>query len=130
MYLTGGIGSSGHLERFTVDYDLPNEYNYSESCASIGLAMFGMRMNQITKESRYADVVERALYNTVLAGIALDGKSFFYVNPLEVWPPACMPGTSKKHGQADPSERVRRSVLPAEYARTLASLGPVYLLGG
>lgn len=50
MYLTGGIGSSGHLERFTVDYDLPNEYNYSESCASIGLAMFGMRMNQITKD--------------------------------------------------------------------------------
>ena len=48
MYLTGGIGSSGHLERFTVDYDLPNEYNYSESCASIGLALFGLRMNQIT----------------------------------------------------------------------------------
>lgn len=44
MYLTGGIGSSGHLERFTVDYDLPNEYNYSESCASIGLALFGLRM--------------------------------------------------------------------------------------
>lgn len=83
MYLTGGIGSSGHLERFTVDYDLPNEYNYSESCASIGLALFGLRMNQITGESRYMDVVERALYNTVLAGIALDGKSFFYVNRLK-----------------------------------------------
>ena len=49
MYLTGGIGSSGHLERFTVDYDLPNEYNYSESCASIGLALFGLRMAQITR---------------------------------------------------------------------------------
>ena len=83
MYLTGGIGSSGHLERFTVDYDLPNEYNYSESCASIGLALFGLRMAQITGESQYMDVAERALYNTVLAGIALDGKSFFYVNPLE-----------------------------------------------
>lgn len=87
----------GYLERFTVDYDLPNEYNYSESCASIGLALFGLRMAQITGESQYMDVVERALYNTVLAGIALDGKSFFYVNPLEVWPPACMEGTSKKH---------------------------------
>lgn len=130
MYLTGGIGSSGHLERFTVDYDLPNEYNYSESCASIGLAMFGMRMNQITKESRYADVVERALYNTVLAGIALDGKSFFYVNPLEVWPPACMPGYVQKACQTDPPEMVRRSVLPAEYRAYAGITWPVYLLGG
>ena len=123
MYLTGGIGSSGHLERFTVDYDLPNEYNYSESCASIGLAMFGMRMNQITKEARYADVVERALYNTVLAGIALDGKSFFYVNPLEVWPPACMPGTSKKHVKPIRQKWFGVACCPPNIARTLASLG-------
>jgi len=95
--ITGGIGSSGILERFTTDYDLPNSYNYSESCASIGLALFGLRMGQITKESKYMDVAERALYNTVLAGIALDGKSFFYVNPLEVWPPACMDRTSREH---------------------------------
>ena len=69
MYITGGIGSSGLLERFTTDYDLPNDRNYSESCASIGLAMFGNRMAQITKDAKYADIVEKALYNTVLAGL-------------------------------------------------------------
>lgn len=97
MYITGGIGASGILERFTVDYDLPNDCNYAESCASIGLAMFGIRMANITKDASYIDTVERALYNTVLAGIALDGKSFFYVNPLEVWPDNCMERTSKEH---------------------------------
>lgn len=123
MYLTGGIGSSGHLERFTVDYDLPNEYNYSESCASIGLALFGLRMAQITGESQYMDVAERALYNTVLAGIALDGKSFFYVNPLEVWPPACMEGTSKKHVKPIHQKWFGVACCPPNIARTLASLG-------
>ena len=123
MYLTGGIGSSGHLERFTVDYDLPNEYNYCESCASIGLALFGLRMNQITGESKYMDVVERALYNTVLAGIALDGKSFFYVNPLEVWPPACMDGTTKKHVKPIRQKWFGVACCPPNIARTLASLG-------
>ena len=123
MYLTGGIGSSGHLERFTVDYDLPNEYNYSESCASIGLALFGLRMAQITGESQYMDEAERALYNTVLAGIALDGKSFFYVNPLEVWPPACMEGTSKKHVKPIRQKWFGVACCPPNIARTLASLG-------
>ena len=123
MYLTGGIGSSGYLERFTVDYDLPNEYNYCESCASIGLALFGLRMNQITGESKYMDVAERALYNTVLAGIALDGKSFFYVNPLEVWPPACMEGTTKKHVKPIRQKWFGVACCPPNIARTLASLG-------
>ena len=123
MYLTGGIGSSGYLERFTVDYDLPNEYNYSESCASIGLALFGLRMAQITGESQYMDVAERALYNTVLAGIALDGKSFFYVNPLEVWPPACMEGTSKKHVKPIRQKWFGVACCPPNIARTLAALG-------
>jgi len=123
MYITGGIGSSGYLERFTVDYDLPNEYNYSESCASIGLALFGLRMAQITGESQYMDVVERALYNTVLAGIALDGKSFFYVNPLEVWPPECMEGTSKKHVKPIRQKWFGVACCPPNIARTLASLG-------
>lgn len=123
MYITGGIGSSGYLERFTVDYDLPNDSNYSESCASIGLALFGLRMAQITGESQYIDVAERALYNTVLAGIALDGKSFFYVNPLEVWPPACMEGTSKKHVKPIRQKWFGVACCPPNIARTLASLG-------
>ena len=76
MYITGGIGSSGVMERFTTDYDLPNDTNYSESCASIGLALFCRRMAQITGDSKYIDTMELALMNTVLAGIAMDGKSF------------------------------------------------------
>ena len=123
MYITGGIGSSGILERFTTDYDLPNGYNYAESCASIGLALFGMRMAQITNDAKYVDVVERALYNTVLAGIALDGKSFFYVNPLEVWPPSCMDRTSKEHVKPIRQKWFGVACCPPNIARTLASLG-------
>lgn len=123
MYITGGIGSSGILERFTVDYDLPNDYNYSESCASIGLALFGLRMANITREASYIDTIERALYNTVLAGIALDGKSFFYVNPLEVWPEACMPRTSKEHVKPVRQKWFGVACCPPNIARTLASLG-------
>ena len=69
--LSGGIGSSGLLERFTTDYDLPNDRNYSESCASIGLAMFGKRMAEITRDAAYVEYRRKALYNTVLAGIAM-----------------------------------------------------------
>lgn len=123
MYITGGIGSSGILERFTVDYDLPNEYNYAESCASIGLAMFGIRMANIKRDASYIDTVERALYNTVLAGIALDGKSFFYVNPLEVWPDACMPRTSKEHVKPIRQKWFGVACCPPNIARTLASMG-------
>lgn len=128
MYITGSVGSSGLLERFTTDYDLPNDCNYSESCASIGMAMFGQRMGNITRESRYYDVVERALYNTVLAGIALDGKSFFYVNPLEVWPDNCLPRTSKEHVKPERQKWFGVACCPPNIARTLASLGQ-YIYG-
>lgn len=128
MYITGSVGSSGLLERFTADYDLPNDCNYSESCASIGMAMFGQRMGNITREARYYDVVERALYNTVLAGIALDGKSFFYVNPLEVWPDNCLPRTSKEHVKPERQKWFGVACCPPNIARTLASLGQ-YIYG-
>lgn len=123
MYITGSIGSSGLLERFTTDYDLPNNCNYSETCASIGLALFGRRMAQITKDAGYMDVAERALYNTVLSGIAMDGKSFFYVNPLEVWPPNCMERTSKEHVKPVRQKWFGVACCPPNIARTLASLG-------
>lgn len=123
MYITGSIGSSGVLERFTTDYDLPNNCNYSETCASIGLALFGRRMAQITRDSQYMDIVERALYNTVLSGIAMDGKSFFYVNPLEVWPDNCMDHTSKEHVKAVRQKWFGVACCPPNIARTLASLG-------
>jgi len=83
MYLTGGIGPSGDNEGFTADYDLPNDTAYCETCASVGLVFWAHRLLQIEKDARFADVLERALYNGALAGIALDGKRFFYENPLE-----------------------------------------------
>lgn len=122
MYLTGSIGSSGILERFTTDYDLPNNCNYSETCASIGLALFGRRMAQITHDSKYIDVVELALYNTLLSGIAQDGKSFFYVNPLEVWPQNLIPRTSKEHVKSRRQKWFGVACCPPNIARTLASL--------
>ena len=128
MYITGGIGSSGLLERFTTDYDLPNDRNYAESCASIGLAMFGKRMGQITRDAKYADIVEKALYNTVLAGIAMDGKGFFYVNPLEVWPDNCLNRTSMEHVKPVRQKWFGVACCPPNIARTLASLGQ-YIYG-
>ncbi|MEJ1594550.1 glycoside hydrolase family 127 protein, partial [Escherichia coli] len=77
LYITGGIGSQSSGEAFSSDYDLPNDTVYAESCASIGLMMFARRMLEMEADSRYADVMERALYNTVLGGMALDGKHFF-----------------------------------------------------
>lgn len=123
MYVTGGVGASGILERFTTDYDLSNEMAYAESCASVGLMLFGLRMNRVTRQAKYFDPVERALYNTVLASVALDGKSFFYVNPLEVWPKACMPYTSKEHVKPVRQPWFSCACCPPNVARTFASLG-------
>jgi DUF1680 family protein len=88
MYITGGLGSQGHAERFTFDYDLPNDTAHAETCASIGLLFWAHRMLNIQKNRKYSDVFEKALYNGVLSGISWDGKSYFYTNPLEVYPQA------------------------------------------
>ena len=123
MYITGGIGSSGKLERFTTDYDLPNDRMYCESCASIGLMMFGQRMGTLTGEAGYYDAVERALCNTVLAGISKNGDRYFYVNPLEVWPDNCLPSTSMSHVKPVRQKWFACACCPPNIARTLASLG-------
>ncbi|WP_340025658.1 beta-L-arabinofuranosidase domain-containing protein [Paenibacillus sp. FSL K6-1096] len=82
MYLTGGIGPSRHNEGFTSDYDLPNETAYCETCAAIAMVFWNHRMNLAFGDSRYADVVERELYNGALSGISLSGDRYFYENPL------------------------------------------------
>ena len=83
MYITGGIGQSASNEGFTTDYSLPNLTAYCETCASVGMVYWNWRMGQFTGDGKYADVLERALYNGALAGISLAGDRFFYVNPLE-----------------------------------------------
>lgn len=123
MYITGGIGSMARGEAFSLDYDLPNDTVYAETCASIGLIFFAQRMLQLEPKSEYADIMERALYNTVISGMSRDGKHFFYVNPLEVYPEAC--GKNKIYDHIKP---VRQgwygcACCPPNFARLLASLG-------
>lgn len=111
MYITGGIGPSAHNEGFTVDYDLPNATAYQETCATVALAQWGHRLALLYGDARYADVVERALYNGVLAGVSQDGTKFFYVNPLE--------SAGRHHRQP----WFGCACCPPNVARTLASLG-------
>jgi DUF1680 family protein len=82
MYVTGGIGPSAHNEGFTVPYDLPNDSAYAETCAAIGMALWNHRMFLMSGEAKYADVLEREVYNGLLSGVSLSGDRFFYVNPL------------------------------------------------
>ena len=82
MYVSGGIGSRHEGEAFGKDYELPSERAYTETCAAIGSVMWNWRMLQLGADARFADILELALYNGVLAGISLDGQSYFYENPL------------------------------------------------
>lgn len=123
MYITGGIGGTHIEESFSFPYDLPNDTAYAETCASIGLIFFARRMLQIKPDSRYADVMERALYNGVLSGMALDGKSFFYVNPLQVNPVACEKDKRKKHVKAVRQKWFGCACCPPNLARLLSSIG-------
>ena len=84
MYITGGIGSCHIGETFSNPYDLPNEEAYTETCAGIGMIFFCQRMLALENHAKYADVIERVFYNGLLSGLSLDGKAFFYENPLEI----------------------------------------------
>lgn len=122
MYITGGIGSTHLGEAFSYAYDLPNDTAYAETCASIGLVFFARRMLELRPDSRYADVMERALYNGILSGMALDGKSFFYVNPLEVNPEACKKDERKFHVKPVRQKWFGCACCPPNLARLVSSL--------
>ena len=83
MYLTGGLGARHEGESFGNDYELPNLSAYAETCASIGDVLWNIRLFELTGNGEYFDIIERTLYNGLISGISLDGKKFFYVNPLE-----------------------------------------------
>lgn len=123
LYITGGIGSQSSGEAFSSDYDLPNDTVYAESCASIGLMMFANRMLQMEGDSQYADVMERALYNTVLGGMALDGRHFFYVNPLEVHPKSIPFNHIYDHVKPIRQRWFGCACCPPNIARILTSIG-------
>ena len=123
LYITGGIGATHLGESFSFPYDLPNDTAYSETCAAIGLVFFARRMLCLDPDSRYADIMELALYNTVLAGMALDGKSFFYVNPLEVIPESCKKDERKMHIKPIRQKWFGCACCPPNIARLISSLG-------
>lgn len=123
MYITGGIGATVDGEAFSFDYDLPNDLAYSETCASIGLIFFARRMLEIAPDADIADAAERALYNTVLAGMAEDGKSFFYVNPLEVLPEASHKDSRKHHVKPVRQKWFGCACCPPNLARLISSVG-------
>ena len=129
MYITGGLGPAHSNEGFTFAYDLPNETAYAETCASCALVFWAQRMFQIDPHGRYIDVMERALYNTVLAGVSHDGDEFFYANPLTAYPR--INPTENFSGIAS-AEHYRRSewfecpCCPANASRTVASIGTYF----
>lgn len=111
MYVTGGIGSSGSNEGFSVDYDLPNENAYSETCASVGMVFWNQRMNLLEGQSQYIDVLECSLYNAALDGLSLTGDRFFYGNPLA------------SSGQHFRKEWFGTACCPSNISRLVASVG-------
>lgn len=111
MYLTGGIGSAGSNEGFSNDYDLPNEQAYCETCASVGMVFWNQRMNSLTGNAEYIDVLERSLYNGALDGLSLSGDRFFYGNVLA------------SNGKNARREWFGTACCPANIARLIASLG-------
>ena len=111
MYITGGIGAQGRNEGFGVDYDLPNESAYCETCASVGMVLWNQRMHMLTGNAQYIDILERSLYNAALDGLSLSGDRFFYGNPL----------ASKGNHQR--REWFGTACCPANIARLVASLG-------
>ena len=122
MYITGGIGSTHSGEAFTVPYDLPNDTNYSETCASIGLLFFAQRMLKAEVNRSYADTMEQALYNTVLGGMNREGNRFFYVNPLQVVPETCLGNPERFHVKPERQKWFACACCPPNIARTLPDL--------
>lgn len=123
MYITGAIGGIQDGEAFSFNYDLPNDLAYAETCAAIGLMFWARRMLEIRPDRKYADVMERALYNSVLSGMDLDGKAFFYVNPLEVLPEACHKDSRKFHVKPVRQKWFGCACCPPNLARLLSSIG-------
>ncbi len=127
MYITGATGSTCHGESFTIDYDLPNRDAYAETCASIALCMFANRMIKLNPDGKYGDAVERALYNGVLSGISMDGKSFFYENPLTIDPDFNNVNTCTDGGKRFPITQRKEvfdcSCCPPNVIRLIADIG-------
>jgi DUF1680 family protein len=119
LYITGGIGATGSSEAFGANYELPNMTAYNETCAAIGNDYWNHRLFLLHADARYIDVMERTLYNGLISGVSLDGKLFFYPNPLE------------SNGQHQRSPWFGVACCPGNITRFLASVpGYVYAQQG
>lgn len=130
LYITGGVGSEHHGERFTSGYDLPNDSAYAETCGSIGLMMFARALLKIQPDAAVADQMEKALYNTVMSGISADGNSYFYVNPLSVKPSTALFRQALWQIRLKREEWMLCPCCPPNLARLMMSLNEyVYTIG-
>jgi uncharacterized protein len=125
-HLTGGMGSRHTGEAFGEDWELPPDRAYAETCAGVASVMLGWRLLLATGDARYADLAERTLYNVVAAAPAIDGRAFFYANPLQVRVPGRMPDPGAENPRVESPLRApwfSVSCCPNNVVRTLASLG-------
>lgn len=111
IYITGGIGSTAKNEGFSKYYDLPNESAYCETCASVGMILWNQRMNTLTGDAKYIDVLEKTLYNGALSGLSFSGDHYFYVNPLA------------SSGQHERQAWFGCACCPSNISRLIASIG-------
>lgn len=123
LYITGGIGGNPEGEAFSNNYELPNDMAYAETCASIAMVFFAHRMLKTEADGAYADIMEKELYNSTISGMQLDGKRYFYVNPLE-----CEPGVSGKlfgyrHSLPERPGWYACACCPTNLVRLITSLG-------
>jgi len=119
LYITGGIGAMGSGEAFGKGYQLPNMTAYNETCAAVGNDFWNHRLFLLHADSKYIDVLERTLYNGAISGVSLDGKTFFYPNPLE------------SNGQHERSPWFGTACCPSNITRFVASMpGYVYAQSG
>ena len=123
MYVTGAIGAGAHHESFTEDYDLPPDRCYGETCAAVAMAFFAHNMLALEADGRYADLLELEIYNAALAGMQLDGKRFFYVNPLTVDPDKAGTAPGYEHVLIERPQWHACACCPPNLARLIASLG-------
>lgn len=123
MYVTGGFGSTVYGEAFSFDYQLPNDISYTETCAAISFAFFAQKMLRTDVNSKYSDVLERILYNGSISGMALDGKHFFYTNPLETWEEANKRAPGYRHNKTKRPGWFGCACCPPNLARLITSLG-------
>ncbi|MFZ5830233.1 MAG: glycoside hydrolase family 127 protein [Planctomycetota bacterium] len=141
MYITGGIGAlhqgismrrelkawdKHHVhEAFGAEYELPNRTAYNETCANISNAMWNFRLLGLTGDAKYADVMERVLYNSMLSALALDGEHFFYTNPLKRYGkdvPLLSNDSYERWPDTTPRSPLKCFCCPPSVARTLAEL--------